>query len=51
VVSEFPDVGYHQPALNRIAVCEKKISEETLPAKDGADAPAIEPSLVLPENG
>jgi outer membrane protein assembly factor BamD len=51
VVSEFPDVGYHQPALSRIAVCEKKISEETLPAKDGADAPAIEPSLVLPENG
>jgi outer membrane protein assembly factor BamD len=51
VVSEYPDVGYHQPALNLIAACEKKLSEETTRAKEGADAPALEPSPVLPENG
>lgn len=51
VVSDYPDVGYHQPALSLIAACEKKIAEETPPRKDAADAPANEPSLLLPDNG
>jgi outer membrane protein assembly factor BamD len=51
VVSDYPDVGYHQPALLLIAACEKRLSEEKAPAKEGADAPAIEPALALPENG
>jgi len=51
VVTEFPDVGYHQPALNLIAACEKNLSEETARLKEGPDAPAVEPSLALPENG
>ena len=51
VVTEFPDVGYHQPALNLIAACEKRLSEETARLKEGPDAPALEPSLALPENG
>jgi len=51
VVSDYPDVGYHQPALSLIAACEKKIAEETSLSKDGVDAPAREPSLTLPDNG
>jgi outer membrane protein assembly factor BamD len=51
VVSDYPDVGYHQPALSLIAACEKKIAEETSLLKDGVDAPAREPSLILPDNG
>jgi len=51
VVSDYPDVGYHQPALSLIAACEKKIAEETPLSKDGADAPTREPSLILPDNG
>lgn len=51
VVSDYPDVGYHQPALTLIAACEKKLAEEVPPSKGGADAPALEPTLVLPDNG
>lgn len=51
VVSDYPDVGYHQQALQLIAACEKRLSEEKLPSKDGADAPALEPALILPDNG
>jgi outer membrane protein assembly factor BamD len=50
VVYDFPDVGYHQAALNYITLSEKKISEEKTVLKDVADAPAVEPSLILPEN-
>jgi outer membrane protein assembly factor BamD len=50
VLSDFPDVGYHQPALGYIAACEKKLSEETLRSKDPADAPVLEPSLIEPGN-
>jgi outer membrane protein assembly factor BamD len=39
VVSEFPDVGYHQPALDYITKCEKRIAEEKTIQKDAADAP------------
>jgi outer membrane protein assembly factor BamD len=48
LVSDYPDVGYHQPALNLIAACEKKLSEETRQLKEGADAPILEPSPILP---
>lgn len=51
VVSDYPDVGYHQPALSLIAACEKRIAEETLQAKDAADAPVLEPVLVQPGEG
>jgi len=51
VVSDYPDVGYHQPALYLIAACEKKISEEIPPPKDGGDTPPPEPSLSLPDSG
>jgi len=51
VLSDYPDVGYHQSALNLIAACEKKIAEETPLSKDGADAPARDPALILPDNG
>jgi len=39
VVSDYPDVGYHQPAIDYIAKCEKKIAEEKTLVKDAADAP------------
>jgi len=48
VVADYPDVGYHQPALTLIAACEKKLSEETLHVREGADAPILEPSQILP---
>ncbi len=51
VVADYPDVGYHQPALQLIPACEKKISEEKSQLGEGADAPALEPSLTLPDNG
>jgi outer membrane protein assembly factor BamD len=52
VVSDYPDVGYHQPALNLIAACERRLSEETARTKEGPDAPATQdPLLILPENG
>jgi outer membrane protein assembly factor BamD len=51
VVTEFPDVGFHRPALDLIAACEKKMAEETARMKEGPDAPPSESSLALPENG
>ena len=47
VVTEYPDVGYHQPALDYIVRSEKKLSEEGLPDKETPDAPARE----LPGSG
>jgi outer membrane protein assembly factor BamD len=40
VVTEYPDVGYHQPALEYIVRSEKKLAEEKVPDKDAPDAPA-----------
>jgi outer membrane protein assembly factor BamD len=51
VVSDYPDVGYHQPAIDYIAKCEKKIAEEKTLVKEAADAPVAEPSLIMPDNG
>jgi outer membrane protein assembly factor BamD len=51
VISDFPDVGYHRSAIDYIAKCEKKIAEEKPILKDAADAPAVEPSLIMPDNG
>jgi len=51
VVSEYPDVGYHQPALGLIAACEKKIAEENRQVKEAADAPLLEPVLIQPGDG
>jgi outer membrane protein assembly factor BamD len=51
VVSDYPDVGYHQAALHFIAACEQKLSEESPPPKDGSDAPAFEPAQDLPGSG
>ncbi len=52
VVSDYPDVGYHQPALNLIATCERRLTEEATRTKEGPDAPTTQdPLLILPENG
>jgi outer membrane protein assembly factor BamD len=40
VVTEYPDVGYHQPALEYIVRTEKKLAEESVPDKEAPDAPA-----------
>lgn len=50
VVSDFPDVGYHQPALDYITKCEKRITQQKTELKDAADAP---PDLgpLAPDNG
>lgn len=51
VVTDYPDVGYHQPAMSLIAACEKKIAEENRQVKHAADAPLLEPVLVQPGEG
>jgi outer membrane protein assembly factor BamD len=51
VITDYPDVGYHRPAITYIAQCEKKVDEEKTRVKDAADAPAVEPSLGMPDNG
>jgi outer membrane protein assembly factor BamD len=47
VVTEYPDVGYHQGALEYIVRSEKKLAEETVPDPEAPDAPARE----LPGSG
>jgi outer membrane protein assembly factor BamD len=42
VVTEYPDVGYHQPALEYIARSEKMVAEQSVPGKEMPDAPARE---------
>ncbi len=51
VVSDFPDVGYHQPALDYITKCEKQIAEEKTERKDAADAPPSDLGPMGPDNG
>jgi len=51
VVSKYPDVGYHQPALDYIAGCEKKIAQEETEVKKAADAPPVESPPETPGNG
>lgn len=51
VVAKYPDVGYHQPALDFIARCEKKIAQEQGQLKEAADAPPVESSPLSPDNG
>jgi outer membrane protein assembly factor BamD len=48
VVSDYPDVGYHQPALDYIGECEKLIAEEKTVLKEDADAPPSEPGPSQP---
>jgi len=50
VVSEFPDVGYHQSALDYITQCDKYIAEEKTVQKDTSDAPTTEVSPLLPDS-
>jgi outer membrane protein assembly factor BamD len=50
VVSDYPDVGYHQPALGYITRCEKQIAEETTARKETADAPASDQNLLQPDS-
>ena len=50
VVSDFPDVGYHQPALDYITKCEKLIAEQKTEKKDAADAPP-DMGPLGPDNG
>jgi outer membrane protein assembly factor BamD len=49
VVTNYPDVGYHQPALAYIARCEQKLIEEEELVKQGI-MPAKELDL-MPDNG
>jgi outer membrane protein assembly factor BamD len=51
VVQEYPDIGFHQPALDFIARCERKIAEGETEAKDAADAPAAVADPLAPDNG
>lgn len=51
LVADYPDVGYHHLALDYIARCEKKISEQKEQLQDTADAPSPQPSQFLPDNG
>jgi outer membrane protein assembly factor BamD len=49
VVVDYPDVGYHQPALDYIARCEKEIQEVDKLKKEGVlPAPDLE---LMPDNG
>lgn len=50
VVSDFPDVGYHQPALDYIAKCEKRIAEEKTVLKEASDAPPSDLSPFGPDS-
>lgn len=50
VVSDFPDVGYHQPALDYITKCERLIAEEKTELKEAADAPASDLSPTGPDS-
>jgi outer membrane protein assembly factor BamD len=50
VVAKYPDVGYHQPALDYIARCEKKITQEQTQVKESADAPPVESFSPSPDN-
>jgi outer membrane protein assembly factor BamD len=51
VVAKYPDVGYHKSSLDYIAMCEKKIAQETTAVKEAGDAPPVESSPLLPDNG
>jgi outer membrane protein assembly factor BamD len=51
VVAKYPDVGYHQLALDYTATCEKKIAQEETAVKKAADAPPVESSPPGPDNG
>jgi outer membrane protein assembly factor BamD len=51
VVTKYPDVGYHQKALEHIELCEKKIAQEKTQLKGVADAPPAESFSLLPDNG
>jgi len=51
VVAKYPDVGYHQSALDFIARCEKKIAQEQGQPQEAADAPAAVSSPLSPDNG
>jgi outer membrane protein assembly factor BamD len=51
LISDYPDVGFHQGALDFIARCERKIAEEKSQIKEAADAPTLEPTQLLPDNG
>jgi outer membrane protein assembly factor BamD len=42
VVTDYPDVGYHQPALEYIARSEKMVAEQSAPGRETPDAPARE---------
>jgi outer membrane protein assembly factor BamD len=50
VVSEYPDVGYHQPALDYITRCDKLIAQERTAREDISDAPAAEVSPLGPDS-
>jgi outer membrane protein assembly factor BamD len=51
VVVNYPDVGYHQAALEHIELSEKKIAQEAKQLKGVADAPPAESLSLLPDNG
>jgi len=51
VVTKYPDVGYHQSALELIELCEKKIAQEKTSVKGIADAPPVESFSLIPDNG
>jgi outer membrane protein assembly factor BamD len=50
VVSDYPDVGYHQPALAYITRCEKLIAEEKTVLKEAADAPPSDAGPLQPDS-
>ena len=51
VVQDYPDIGYHQQALDFIARAEQKIAEGEAQAKEAADAPAAVADPLSPDNG
>jgi outer membrane protein assembly factor BamD len=50
VVAKYPDVGYHQPALQLIAACEKNIAQDQAQLKEALDAPPVEVFPPSPDN-
>lgn len=51
VVQDYPDIGYHQAALDFIARSERKIAEGETEAKGAADAPPAVADELSPDNG
>ena len=51
VVQDYPDIGFHQQALEYIARCERRISEGEVELREAVDAPPSVADPMSPDSG